>query len=230
MDDDYLPLSAVFRFAHCPRQAYLFHVEDQHADNRFTVEGDIVHERVHNAEDESRPGCRICRGLWLVSHRLKVRGIGDVVEFTPNGPRPVEYKRGGKKGRLDEGAQLCLQALCLEEMLSVTIPEGFIWHDATRRRELVAFTPELRNEVETLVAEVHACLAQTSAPSGNRGKHCRSCSLEGVCLPRALDQKSAQTWVSRRMGKHSNLLDLEGSGVGCWQNDHTAKMREEWKE
>jgi len=24
MDDDYLPLSAVFRYAHCPRQAYLF--------------------------------------------------------------------------------------------------------------------------------------------------------------------------------------------------------------
>jgi hypothetical protein len=44
-------------------------------------------------------------------------------------------------------------------------------------------------------------LAQTTAPSGNRGKHCRSCSLEGVCLPKALDQKSALQWTQQHLMK-----------------------------
>ena len=198
-DGDWLPLSAVFRFAHCPRQCYLFHAEGQHADNRFTVEGTLIHRRVESGEDETRPGIRICRSLHLVSHRLRVRGIADVVEFHGKVPRPVEYKRGGRRGRRDEHAQLALQAICLEEMLDVAVPEGSIWHDATRRREVVTLDADARAEAERLVAAVRTCLASSTAPVAVFAPHCHSCSLIDRCLPQATDGRSAAAWVRERM-------------------------------
>jgi len=200
-DGDWLPLSAVFRFAHCPRQCYLFHAEGQHAENRFTVEGNLVHRRVTEGEDESRPGIRICRSLHLASHRLRVRGIADVVEFHGVQPIPVEYKRGGKKNRDDERAQLALQAICLEEMLHVTVPQGFIWHAQTRRREAVAIDDAARAEAESLVDAVRTCLALPTAPPAIRKRHCASCSLVDHCLPAATDgEHSAAAWVLNRVG------------------------------
>ncbi|MDP2997331.1 MAG: Dna2/Cas4 domain-containing protein, partial [Bryobacterales bacterium] len=40
--------------------------------------------------------------------------------------------------------QLCAQALCLEEMLGVTVPAGALFYGKPRRRLDVAFTEELR--------------------------------------------------------------------------------------
>ncbi len=200
-DGDWLPLSAVFRFAHCPRQCYLFHAEGQHAENRFTVEGNLVHRRVTEGEDESRPGVRICRSLHLASKRLRVRGIADVVEFHGAQPVPVEYKRGGAKFRDDERAQLTLQALCLEEMLNVAVPQGFIWHAQTRRREAVAIDAVARREAEGLVDAVRASLALPTAPPAIRKRHCASCSLVDHCQPVATDGKrSATAWATDRVG------------------------------
>lgn len=199
-DSDWLPLSAIFRYAHCPRQCYLFHVEGQKAENRFTVEGNLVHRRVTEAEDESRSGVRICRSLNLVSHRLHIRGISDVVEFHGDQPVPVEYKRGGRKHRDDERAQLTLQAICLEEMLSVTIPQGFIWHAQTRRRELIVLDAEARRHAEDLVDAVRKCMGALTSPPAIRKRHCESCSLVDHCLPMATDGKrSATAWIQQHL-------------------------------
>ena len=200
MDDDgYLPLSAVFRFAHCPRQAYLFHREGAIAENRFTVEGNLLHTRVTEGEDETRPGVRICRSLWLVSHRLRVRGVADVVEFHAGVPVPIEYKRGARKQREDEHAQLALQALCLEEMLGIPVPTGFIFHGLSKRREAVAITPDMRIQVERLLADVRTCIEAVTAPVAVLGRWCEACSLNDHCQPAATGGRSAKDWLTARV-------------------------------
>ncbi|HRU04572.1 MAG TPA: Dna2/Cas4 domain-containing protein, partial [Candidatus Brocadiia bacterium] len=86
-DDDLLPISALQHFAFCPRQCALIHVEGAWAENRFTAEGRILHEKVHEAGDEARPGVRVARGLPLRCARLGLTGVADVVEFRPwDGP------------------------------------------------------------------------------------------------------------------------------------------------
>jgi len=40
--------------------------------------------------------------------------------------------------------QLCAQAICLEEMMNVEIPEGALFYGQTRRREDVVFDERLR--------------------------------------------------------------------------------------
>ena len=157
-EDELLPLSALQHLIFCERQCALIHVEQAWADNRFTVEGEHLHDRVHDAGGESRGDIRIARGLALRSLRLGLSGIADVVEFhrvTEAGillprvpgcwkPFPVEYKRGRpKRDRCDE-VQVCAQAICLEEMLAAYVPNGALFYGATRHRFDVAFDQEIR--------------------------------------------------------------------------------------
>ena len=86
---------------------------------------------------EVRGGLIIARAVPVASYRLGLYGVCDVVEFTSSTegvtlhgregtylPAPVEYKRGKEKQDACDEAQLAAQAICLEEMLSVHIPQG----------------------------------------------------------------------------------------------------------
>lgn len=80
-DDDLLPISALQHLVFCERQWALIHLEGQWVENRLTVQGRHLHERVHQDSRESRGSIRISRGLRLCSYRLGLTGQADVVEF-----------------------------------------------------------------------------------------------------------------------------------------------------
>jgi CRISPR-associated exonuclease Cas4 len=146
---------------------------------------------------EKRKGVIVVRSVPVASRSLGLSGICDVVEFTesPEGVHlpghegrflvaPVEYKRGKKKqGRSDE-AQLCAQAICLEEMLAVSIPIGYLYYGRTRRRVTVDLTDDLRDLVHKAAQEMHAYFQRGYTPKVKPFKGCKSCSLADVCLPR----------------------------------------------
>ena len=68
-EDELLPLSALQHLLFCERQCALIHIEQAWEENRLTAEGRVLHERVHEADDESRGDVRIARGLRLRSLR-----------------------------------------------------------------------------------------------------------------------------------------------------------------
>ncbi len=193
-----MALSGIQHFAFCRRQWALIHLERQWADNLLTVEGDLLHRRAHDeTKTESRGDTLIVRSLRVFSHRLQIQGVCDVVEFhqTPGGiplagksgaflPYPVEYKRGKPKPFSADELQLCAQAMCLEEMLLCSIPEGSLYYGEPRRRTKVALTAALREQVEDLTRQMHALAAKGRTPKAKPGKGCAACSLKDVCLPR----------------------------------------------
>ena len=62
--DDWLPLSGIQHFCFCRRQWALIHLEQQWAENRRTVEGQLDHARCHDAnQTERRGGLLITRGM-----------------------------------------------------------------------------------------------------------------------------------------------------------------------
>lgn len=138
LDADPIPLSALQHAVYCLRQAALIHLERLWAENRFTAEGRVM----HIAAD--RPGGRKVRGLRremslvIASRRLGIAGVADVVEFIPGKdgetPFPIEYKRGKPKLHRADEVQLCAQALCLEEMTGLAVPEGALFYGLTKRR------------------------------------------------------------------------------------------------
>lgn len=193
-EDDLLPLSALQHLIFCERQCALIHVEQAWDENRFTAEGRIMHERVHEAGEESRGRVRVARGLSLRSLRLGLIGKADVVEFhrVELGkwrPFPVEHKRGKPKPDESDKVQLCAQALCLEEMLGVEVPSGALFYGRTRHRLEVAFDEALREATEKAAGQVHELIGSGNTPKPVYTKKCKSCSLIERCLPQALCKK-----------------------------------------
>ncbi len=183
-EDQLLPLSGLQHLVFCERQWALIHLEQQWEENRLTAEGTLLHRVTHESGQESRPGVRICRSLRLRSLRLGLAGQSDVVEFHGDKPVPVEYKRGKPKADLSDRIQLCAQALCLEEMLLVSVPLGSLFYGTTRRRLEVVFDESLRQEVERLAFRMHALFRARTTPRASYEPKCENCSLIEVCLPR----------------------------------------------
>lgn len=183
-EDELRPLSALQHLLYCPRQCALIHVEQQWTENQATAEGRLAHERCHTPGAEWRGETRVVRDLAVRSLRLGLIGKTDVVEFHAGVPRPVEHKRGRPKKNSADEVQLCAQALCLEEMLDVAIPEGCIFYGKTRRRLQVTFTPELRQLTEQTAAELHSLLKSGITPPAHYEKEkCAGCSLREICQP-----------------------------------------------
>ena len=115
-------------------------------------------------------------------------------------PFPVEYKRGKPKSHRADEVQLCAQAICLEEMLGVSIPAGALFYGEPRRRTDVAFDADLRSLTEEVARGVHALFASGETPVPSFGKWCSSCSLIEECRPKLVaSHRSAKAWLERAM-------------------------------
>lgn len=205
-DSQFLPLSALQHLLFCPRQTALIHLEQVWAENRFTSEGRVLHKKAHDGPDESRPGVRVTRGLPVASHALGLSGLCDIVEFHSNQTViPVEYKRGKPKAHRADEVQLCAQALCLEEMLGVDIPTGFLFYGQRKRRTAVPFDPELRDLTAATAADLHTLIRLRRTPLAEyEPRKCDLCSLLDLCQPRALRfKRGAQAWFSSRLDSQS---------------------------
>lgn len=182
--DDYLPISHINALAYCPRRFFYEYVQAEMLLNEHVVEGRLLHERTDSGQSVWREGVVQERSVYVWSDRLKLVGLVDVVEWRDGQIAPVEYKRGKLGHWQNDHAQLCAQALCLEERLQVVIPQGYIFSFADRRREEVTFTPDLRAWTEELAATGQRIAQMDIAPPPIEQKvRCRACSLEPLCLP-----------------------------------------------
>lgn len=198
-DDDLLPLSALQHLLFCERQCALIHIERLWHENRFTAEGRVMHEHVHEKQKQSRGEIRLESAVPLRSYRLGLIGVSDMVEFhrTDNDgntawmPVPVEYKRGKPKKDACDKVQLCAQALCLEEMLKMAIPVGALYYGKTKRRQQVAFDQPLRTLTEATCGQLHNLIESGRTPLPVYTPKCESCSLKDLCLPDAVSRKES---------------------------------------
>lgn len=202
-EEDLLLLSGIQHIAFCPRQWALIHIEQQWTENRLTVEGHHLHERVDDPFiTDSRKKVVTCRSLAVVSYKLGLYGMADLVEFFPTDnpdnatsltgksgfwqPIPIEYKRGKPKPEVIDEVQLCAQAICLEEMYNLKISEGFLYYGETRHRFEVAFDDKLRKVVEEYSSRMHYLFERRITPLAEYAPRCKSCSLNNECLPKQM--------------------------------------------
>lgn len=219
-EDELMPLSGLQHMAFCQRRWALVHLEGIWAENRFTAEGKLLHERAHSGEVGSKPGVLIRRTFPVHSFRLGIVGQTDVVEFQPvldgagialegrSGrwrPYPVEYKRSrDKAGSMAYQLQLCAQGLCLEEMLQTEVPQGAVYDDARRRRQIVEFDRHLRDDVAALALRMHELGAAGVTPRAHYEKKCDNCSLFPLCLPKVMEGPAAAKYVARSIAASLN--------------------------
>ena len=181
---DPLPMSLLNDHLFCNRRAGLKIVEGFRRANAHTAIGDVAHEHADLPGYEIAKGARLLRALPVWSEQLGLIGKCDIVEEHRDGSlMPVEYKKGKRRTFENDDAQVCAQALCLEEMLQCRIERGAVYHAATKRRREVELTAELRALTEKTAAALHALFSNAAVPPAVLKPQCAECSLYEVCLP-----------------------------------------------
>lgn len=177
-----VPISAIEHYAYCPRQCALIHCDGIWSDNEHTVKGARAHRRVDSGTHRRERGRMVLRSIPLWSEALGLSGRADAIEVDDDEMWPVEYKSGVRHGNSAD-LQLCAQALCLEEMLAVKIPGGFVWYGGPKRRMRVEFTEDLRSEVSEIIEKIRNQLMTGKLPEAVDDERCGPCQLLHHCLP-----------------------------------------------
>lgn len=217
-------LSGLQHLIFCQRQCALIHLEGVWQENQLTAEGSLLHARVDQPATESRVTCKVVTGLRLRSCLLGLTGVADRVEFLqcPQAvddsgftvgcllpgwrgfwsPYPVEFKHGKPKENQADEIQLCAQALCLEEMLRIHIPEGALFYGTPRRRFQVVFDEGLRLVTQQASDQYHELMRSGITPASRYEKKCKACSLFDICLPLVSKHKSVRLWIEEQLTQH----------------------------
>ncbi|WP_246516478.1 CRISPR-associated protein Cas4 [Salicibibacter cibarius] len=210
---DYLMLSGIQHFQFCKRQWALIHIEQQWEENVKTIEGQHLHQKADEPFIREKRGNKlIVRAMPVKSEDLKINGVCDVVEFVqdPSGVEiageqgmyksyPVEYKRGKPKKDYEDILQLAAQAMCLEEMLLCDIHQGYLFYNEIKHRVEVPLTSEIKDEVRSIVEEMHHYYRKKHTPKVKTGSFCKSCSLQNVCLPRLMNKRSVKSYIEGKI-------------------------------
>jgi CRISPR-associated exonuclease Cas4 len=193
-EDDIILISALNQYAFCPRRCALMHVEGTFIHNHYTLLGTLEHEGADAPGYEVRQGVKVLRAVALSSERLGLSGKADWVEMRDGIPYPVEMKHGPRRAFGNDDIQLCAQAFCLEEAMSVECPRGAIYHVQPRRRREVEFDAALRELTEKTVMEVRNLIRIRAVPEARLQPKCEGCSLRQACMPEAGGGRVAAAW------------------------------------
>ena len=172
-----------------------------------------MHRVAHNKNAfESRGDRLITHGMTVFSAILGVIGECDVLEFirTEQGVvlygkdgrwnlYPIEYKRGSCDSEGGDALQLCGQAMCLEEMFCCTIHTGALYFGETKHRQMIEFSPDLREQVKNSLAEMHELSRKGCTPKAKLKKSCGACSLASLCLPKLDLAGKASEYINRSL-------------------------------
>ena len=102
-------------------------------------------------------------------------------------PYPVEYKRGRRRENPFHRVQLCAQAMCLEEMLGVSITRAALFYRGSKRRQEVPLDGGLRSCTEAAVTRIREMLKSGVTPPPVNDKRCPDCSLKDCCQPELVE-------------------------------------------
>ena len=203
--DDYLMLSGIQHFYFCKRQWALIHIEQVWSDNSFTAEGNKLHEITDDPYlKEKRKDVIISRAIPVSSKILGLSGILDTVEFIRGDkgieiankknlwmPNIVEYKRGKAKKDNRDVVQLVAQVMCLEEKYNIQIESADLFYFSTKKRETIAITNQLKDEVRLIADQMHIMYENKLTPDAEYFKNCTMCSLYDLCMPRLTKKKKS---------------------------------------
>lgn len=220
-EDDMLMLSGIQHYMFCPRQWALIHIEQEWDDNRLTTEGELLHKNVDNPAYRQKNGAVITlRAVNVASQTLGLYGICDTIELIPSDsaedsithprypgywhPYPIEYKRGHSKPDERDEVQLAAQAICVEEMYGIHIPEAALFYNETRHRQTVTIDDRLRQLTYELSEAMHKTFAEGITPKAVERQRCRNCSLFDICTPELSKKTSVSYYLEKTFDEETS--------------------------
>lgn len=209
MEENLIQISGIQHFLYCKRQWALFYIENLWEDNHLTIDGDKVHEKVHNTNiKETRKNKIIERGTYISSEKYKLTGQCDVIEYHKdiNGINitnkedkwkiiPIEYKHGNGESVDIDKYQLIAQILCLEEMFQTNIEYGYLYYKAANKKIKIENTNEIKSAVIKIIEEINDYTRKQYTPKVKKSKKCNNCSLYEKCNPKICSSKNVRKYL-----------------------------------
>lgn len=212
-----LPISSLNEWVYCPRLFFYRQVHHLQERSQAMVAGRVLHEEVDRSRVEALGRVTRFWSVDVMAPRLGVTGRIDLVEQVGDLVYPVEYKKGaGPAVPPGVRAQLCAEAMALEEALGIAVPHGFVHFFETDHREKVVFSPRVRRLTLDAIANGRAIIEGRWVPEARyAGPKCGPCSLHATCLPR---ETMHLRNLLRRKGGEPDVYDLpHGAGLGAPQ-------------
>ena len=183
-----LSIYNISEYLYCQKSCFykIFHFEENQEDNIDIIIGRNEHESVHS--DSIRyieKGVKQYTNLKVFNHKYNIIGKLDLLEIKNNIYTPIEFKKGKYREFLNHKIQLCLQALCLEEMYNITIDCGYLFFIEEHRRYKIDLLNSLKSQTIDIIKEIKnkLLLNNPNLFLKNKNNLCNKCSFYQTCLP-----------------------------------------------
>ena len=207
--EDYIQISGIQHYMYCKRSWALIYIEDIWRDNFLTLDGDKVHERVHDSSSsEIRKDKFFERGVYISSEEYGLTGQCDLIEYKndPNGIQlrdkdglwviiPTEYKHGNGDSIDYDKYQLVAQMICLEEMFQTEIEYGYLYYKKSNKKIKIENTNELKLLIKQITKEMRELIKRQYTPKIRKNKKCKNCSLYNECNPDVSYMQDVSTYL-----------------------------------
>lgn len=207
--EDYIQISGIQHYMYCKRSWALIYIEDIWRDNFLTLDGDKVHERVHDSSSsEIRKDKFFERGVYISSEEYGLTGQCDLIEYKndPNGIQlrdkdglwviiPTEYKHGNGDSIDYDKYQLVAQMICLEEMFQTEIEYGYLYYKKSNKKIKIENTNEFKLMIKQITKEMRELIKRQYTPKIRKNKKCKNCSLYNECNPDVSYMQDVSTYL-----------------------------------
>ena len=183
-----LSIYNISEYLYCQKSCFykIFHFEENQEDNIDIIKGRNGHEIVHsNNIRYKKINLKQITNLKIFSHKYNLTGKLDLLEIDNDLYIPIEYKKGKFRDFLNHKIQLCLEALCLEEMYNTNINYGYLFFTEDHKRYKIQISKELREVAINTIDEIKTKLSQNNPNLFSKNKNilCKKCSFYQTCLP-----------------------------------------------
>jgi len=188
-----ITISDMLEYIFCPRFTYYMHVLEihQHEDRRFKVlKGREVHERkARENTSYLRKKLGVCQRadeVFLVSERLQIKGIVDVVLWLSDGTiAPFEYKFSEYSGCIPETylMQLAFQGVLLQENYHRSVTRGYVCFVRSKNRvEEIVFPADQYHILENILENMSVIIQEGYYPERVQySNRCHDCTYRNLC-------------------------------------------------
>lgn len=202
MEENVINIRDIQHFLYCPHRFGLMKIDTAWSENLFVTKANLLHERVHNTDSTyTLRGRKVYTALniYFDEPEFNLYGVLDCLEYIRHSDKGeyciVEYKPTAPKGiafRREDALQVFAQKLCVDSIFACDA-ECCIYHADTKKRVRLPFNKEYEQygeykaELKGILSQMRHYMKEGIIPPIVRGQKCNGCSMQDICLPKAVD-------------------------------------------
>lgn len=218
MNTEEIAIRSIQHYLYCPHRWGLIEIDKAWAENLFVTKANLLHERVHNPDNQYASRGKKIFSSVPVYHDLEpyyLYGMVDCLEATPDRSGIsidgldgkyqlciVEYKPTAPRDeafRRDDLMQVFAQKLCVDFVFGGDAA-GVLYYGNTKKRVNLPLKENFElydHELKILLEEMRDHLKRGRIPQIRKGQKCSGCSMKDLCMPSLKGVKDIRLEIER---------------------------------